>query len=149
MGTDGLLLEKFCNTSHPEPLTSAANELTLHFHSDEADNDNGFQIHYSTIEGMPGCGGTFTATSGEFGSPMQDGSYPKNIECHYVIKLPKDSKMKLTFLSFKLEDSHSCNFDYVEVREAFFKIKFKVQAIHFRLKTSDLRGNQRRGSKGR
>lgn len=54
--------------------------------------------------------------TGEFGSPVQDGSYPKNIECHYLIKLPKDSKMTLTFLTFNMEDSHSCNFDYVEVR---------------------------------
>lgn len=58
---------------------------------------------------------TIGRLTGEFGSPIQDGTYPKNIECHYLIKLPKDSKMTLTFSTFKMEDSHSCNFDYVEV----------------------------------
>lgn len=109
-------MEKFCNTTHPQPLTSTGNELTLHFHSDDDGNDAGFQIHYSVIEGFPGCGGTFTAMSGEFGSPIQNGAYPKNIECHYLIKLPKDTKIRLTFLSFSMESSQSCSFDYVEVR---------------------------------
>lgn len=57
-------MEKFCNTSHPEPLTSTSNELTLHFHSDNDGNDMGFQIHYSAIGGIQGCGGTFTSVSG-------------------------------------------------------------------------------------
>lgn len=57
-------MEKFCNTSHPEPLTSTSNELTLHFHSDNDGNDMGFQIHYSTIGGIQGCGGTFSSVSG-------------------------------------------------------------------------------------
>lgn len=115
--TDGDLLEKFCNTTHPAPLTSPANELTLQFHSDEDGTDFGFQIHYSTVEGIQGCGGTFTARNGEFGSPIQDGEYPKDIECHYLIKLPSKNEtgVKLSFLSFDLEGGHSCNFDYVEV----------------------------------
>lgn len=108
-------IEKFCNTMHPQPMTSSGNELTLHFHSDSDGTDAGFQIHYSVIEGFPGCGGTFTAISGEFGSPIQNGVYPKNIECHYIIKLPKGMRIHLTFLSFSMESSLSCKFDYVEV----------------------------------
>lgn len=99
-------------------MISSTNELTLHFHSDEKDQDTGFQIHYSLIEGIQGCGGTFTGKDGEFGSPMQNGAYPKNIECHYLIKMPRknETRVKLSFVSFKLEESSSCNFDYVEVR---------------------------------
>lgn len=89
--------------------------MTLFFHSDEDQTDNGFQIHYSVIEGIPGCGGTFTDNRGEFGSPVQDGAYPKNVVCHYLIKLPTYSKIKLSFKSFKLEDATNCGFDYVEV----------------------------------
>lgn len=130
--TDGDLLEKFCNTTHPEPLTSPANELTLHFHTDTDGTDTGFQIHYSLIEGIQGCGGTFTSLDGEFGSPIQNGQYPKNLECHYLIRMPRrnETGIKLTFLSFKLELSSNCNFDYVEVsienhsmEGNFFKIK--------------------------
>lgn len=117
MSTDGDLLEKFCNTTHPEPLISPTTYLTLHFHSDELLSDAGFQIHYSLIEGMQGCGGTFTAKSGEIGSPIENGKYPKNVECHYLIRMPykDETRIKLKFLSFNLEGSGSCRFDYVAV----------------------------------
>lgn len=48
---DSQQLAKFCNTSHPEPLTTTYNEVTLHFHSDGENSDAGFQIHYSVVEG--------------------------------------------------------------------------------------------------
>lgn len=64
LSAEGQLLEKFCNTSHPEPLSSTSNELTLQFHSDGDSSDMGFQIHYTVVDGIPGCGGTFTASSG-------------------------------------------------------------------------------------
>lgn len=50
-GTTGPLLNKFCNTSHPEPLTTPDNHATVHFHSDEHASDAGFQIHYTIVEG--------------------------------------------------------------------------------------------------
>lgn len=127
------MIEKFCNTTHPEPLTSATNDLTLHFHSDEDGTDSGFQIHYSVVEGIQGCGGTFTAKNGEFGSPIQDGGYPKNVECHYLIKMPRknETRVKLSFTTFKLEDSTSCSFDFVEVS---FKnpniFEYKINAVN-------------------
>lgn len=98
LSTDGDLLEKFCNTTHPEPLISPTNELTLKFHSDEDGNDAGFQIHYSLLEGIQGCGGTFTAKSGEFGSPIQNGAYPKNIGKFFFLLL----FFPQTFSSIKL-----------------------------------------------
>ena len=89
--------------------------MTLHFHSDEDSNDAGFQIHYTVIEGFPGCGGTFTKTSGEFGSPIQDNTYPHNLVCEYIIKLTGNSRIKLSFKKFELEYSTDCKFDSIEV----------------------------------
>uniref|UniRef100_A0A7G3AGB7 Cubilin n=1 Tax=Lutzomyia longipalpis TaxID=7200 RepID=A0A7G3AGB7_LUTLO len=114
---DSPLLEKFCNTTHPPPLLTPTNEATLFFHSDEDSTDAGFQIHYSVVEGYPGCGGTFTAYSGEFGSPIEDESYPNNLVCEYVVKYPKGSKIRITFKSFHLEDSEGCRFDKLELFE--------------------------------
>lgn len=78
------------------------------------------------MEGIQGCGGTFTALSGEFGSPIENGEYPKNIECHYLIKLPRrnETRIKLKFLTFQLEESTSCNFDFVEVRISVVEERF-------------------------
>lgn len=115
--TDDELLEKFCNTSHPAPLTTPSNEVTLRFHSDAELNDAGFQIHYSVIEGVPGCGGTYTSDSGQFGTPMQNGGYMHNLLCHYLIRLPKNSRIKIQFQTFALEASSSCSFDYLDIYE--------------------------------
>jgi len=41
----------YCNTSHPRPLTIPGNEAVVHFHTNEAVNDAGFQLSYSSIEG--------------------------------------------------------------------------------------------------
>lgn len=106
---------KICNTTAVAPLTTPSNSVTLTFHSDSISTDAGFQIHYSVVEGLPGCGGTFTDSDGEFGSPLKDGSYPKNLICHYVIRLPIDNRISVTFKSFQLEDNSACMFDYVEV----------------------------------
>lgn len=109
------ILAKFCNTTHIEPMTTPSNEVMLYFHSDEDSTDTGFQIHYTIVEGIPGCGGTFTDSSGEFASPLKNGVYMKNLICHYVIRLPKDNHIALEFKSFDLEESGTCMFDYVEV----------------------------------
>lgn len=93
--------------------------MHIHFHSDESGNYPGFQITYSVIEGLPGCGGTFTSEMGEFRSPEFDGLYPSEITCEYKIKLPNESRIKITFLSFALEESSDCTADYVAVSYSF------------------------------
>jgi len=42
----------FCNHTRPPPLITPSSEATVHFHSDDVGQDVGFQIHYSTIEGI-------------------------------------------------------------------------------------------------
>ncbi|XP_077300380.1 cubilin homolog [Arctopsyche grandis] len=114
LATDSLLA-KYCNSSSPPPLTSPGNQLTIYFHSDAYNNDYGFQLSYSVVEGIPGCGGIYTQDNGEIIPPMLKGNYVVNMMCEYSIRLPKDTTMKVTFLSFDLEDSTSCRFDYVAI----------------------------------
>lgn len=120
--SDGLqeeapVLKKYCNTSHPEPLVTPGNEATVYFHSDEDGTDSGFQISYSVIEGIPGCGGVFTKTEGEISSPRryEDNKYPNNLICEYLINLPQGSRINVQFNRFHLESSETCKFDYVEM----------------------------------
>lgn len=89
----------------------------MHFHSDESGNYPGFQITYSAVEGLPGCGGTFTSDRGEIHSPGYDGEYPPEVTCEYRIKLPDKSRIKITFLTFSLEEAIDCAADYVEVNQ--------------------------------
>lgn len=84
---------------------------------------NTYSVHNLTI-GFPGCGGTFTNNRGEFGSPIQDGVYPRNTLCEFVIRLPNaQSRIKIHFKEFKLESSFECVYDYVKVG---FDIYFSV-----------------------
>lgn len=114
---ESTLLEKFCNTSHPEPFTSPGNELALHFHSDADNTDTGFQIHYTVVEGTPGCGGTFTGMSGELASPVKNGEYLHNLECEYLIRVPQGQRIQVEFLEFDLEMHGECDFDFLEMYE--------------------------------
>ncbi|XP_058456836.1 cubilin homolog [Malaya genurostris] len=120
--SDGLqdespVLAKFCNTSHPEPLVTPSNEATIYFHSDEDNNDAGFQISYTAIEGVPGCGGIFTKTEGEINSPRryEDNLYPHNLNCEYLVQIPQGSTIEVKFNRFHLESSDSCKFDYLSI----------------------------------
>ncbi|KAG4066297.1 hypothetical protein HA402_000521 [Bradysia odoriphaga] len=115
--TSGTLLNKYCNTSHPEPLTTPENHAVVTFHSDEAGTDAGFQIHYTIVEGIPGCGGVFTASIGEFGPPTQNGVYQRNLLCEYLIRMPVGSRIEIKFKSFELEESRECDYDYIEIFE--------------------------------
>lgn len=115
----GKVFAKYCNTSHPEPLYSPGAEVNVHFHSDETGNYPGFQITYSSVEGLPGCGGTFTAERGEIHSPGYEGEYPPEITCEYKIKVAEETRIKITFLMFNLEESSDCSADYVEVNYFF------------------------------
>lgn len=72
---------------------------------------NGFIIFL----GVPGCGGVFTASIGEFGPPIQNGAYQKNLFCEFLIRMPVDSRIQIKFKSFELEESRDCDFDYIEV----------------------------------
>lgn len=67
------------------------------------------------IVGIPGCGGVFTTNNGEFGPPLQNGAYQKNLLCEYLIRMPVGSRIQIKFQSFELEESRDCEFDYIEV----------------------------------
>lgn len=112
-------LGKFCNSTIPPPLLTPSNVATIHFHSDADSSDAGFQIAYSVVEGIPGCGGIYTATKGDISSPMNiaDGKYKHNLLCDYVIRMPLKTRVRIEFLKFDLEESMSCKFDKLEIFE--------------------------------
>lgn len=117
LGVETASLGKYCNTTNPPPLLTPSHTATIHFHSDGDSSDAGFQIAFSVVEGIPGCGGTYTTPKGDIMSPtsIADGKYKHNIVCDYVIQLPKDSRVRIKFKTFVLEDSSGCKFDKVEV----------------------------------
>lgn len=117
LGVETASLGKFCNSTNPPPLLTPGHTATIHFHSDGDSNDVGFQIAFSVVEGVPGCGGIYTASKGEVMSPtgIDDGKYKHNMICEYVLQMPTGSRVRVNFKKFALEDSAGCKFDRVEV----------------------------------
>ncbi|XP_012062648.1 PREDICTED: cubilin [Atta cephalotes] len=114
-GAEEERLELFCNHTRPSPLITPSSEAMIHFHSDGSNQDAGFQIHYSIIEGIPGCGGIFTSATGLINSPGHLSSYQPNMECEWKIQLPAGERIRASWLKFDLETSSSCQFDFVEI----------------------------------
>ncbi|KAJ8725267.1 hypothetical protein PYW07_016225 [Mythimna separata] len=109
------LINRFCNSTQPAPVQSASSDMLIHFHSDAYGSGHGFQIAYAPVEGIPGCGGYYTTEKGELVSPTYDGHYLSNLLCEYKIKTGLDTKIKIEFKSFKLEQSFRCHYDYLKI----------------------------------
>ena len=50
-------------------------------------------------------------------SPHYPENYPENVICQWVIELPPQYKIRLEFTDFQLENSRSCQYDFVLVMD--------------------------------
>ncbi|KAH0568173.1 hypothetical protein KQX54_019308 [Cotesia glomerata] len=107
----------YCNHTHPPPLVTSGSFATVHFHSDDHGQDLGFQLTYSSIEGMPGCGGVYTAEQDFISSPNDKSTYLPNLLCEWKIQLPVGERIRITWIDFDIEDSDHCAFDSVQIYE--------------------------------
>lgn len=46
-------------------------------------------------------------------SPLYPENYPENVQCEWVIELPSQYKIRLDFTELQLENSMSCQYDFV------------------------------------
>ena len=108
----------------------------------------GFRVEYTTVVSAPTntsthgemsdqCGGTFTAASGNFSSPLYPSPYPDNASCNYTIVQPNGTYVKLTLMSIdiaphnttvygpwhwnddfdNIDGVHCSLFEFLEIRE--------------------------------
>uniref|UniRef100_A0A669E0J6 Cubilin n=1 Tax=Oreochromis niloticus TaxID=8128 RepID=A0A669E0J6_ORENI len=116
----------FCGLSLPPPVRSLGSTVTVQFKSDTVLGGKGFLLEWTAIQNSgppptitPGaCGGILMTgeTPGFLYSPGWPENYPPNQECTWLIHSP-DSTVELTILSLDIEDSHTCYFDSVVVRD--------------------------------
>jgi hypothetical protein len=80
--------------------------------------------------GFPGCGGVLTAPSGDIQSPNHPDRYREDMDCEWHIQLPVGERIRLTFLTFSLEDSPGCLFDFVAVSNTWILLNkiFKIKS---------------------
>ena len=58
--------------------------------------------------GIPGCGGLLTAPPGEFTSPQHPQTYELNLDCQWVVRVPRGDRVKITFLVLDIESHENC-----------------------------------------
>uniref|UniRef100_A0A671XF39 Cubilin n=1 Tax=Sparus aurata TaxID=8175 RepID=A0A671XF39_SPAAU len=112
------LLGKFCGTVLPPNLRSSSNQLFIVFRTDSSVNGIGWRATYSeTLGPAQGCGGYLSMPMGMFGSPDPnlDEKYEPRMDCLWIIEMPVNKAVNLTFNSFELESSSTCRYDYVKV----------------------------------
>ena len=65
------------------------------------------------------CGGNFTYPNGFLTSPSYPESYPKLLDCAYIISQPTGTAIMLNFLNINIENEKVfCgNCDYIEIRD--------------------------------
>lgn len=69
------------------------------------------------IVGLSGCGGDLTDAEGSFSSPSHPGSYPHNLLCVWVIRVPPPFLVQIRVLSLAVEGPSPCLFDWLELQE--------------------------------
>ncbi|XP_048417522.2 cubilin isoform X2 [Stegostoma tigrinum] len=105
------LINKFCGSTLPAPITSNGNKLWIKFKADISVSKGGFIALYEVA-----CGGTLNG-NGVIKSPYYPKTYPHDKVCEWVINQPEGQVVTLNFISFDIENATNCNNDYVEVKD--------------------------------
>ncbi|XP_017846556.1 dorsal-ventral patterning protein tolloid isoform X3 [Drosophila busckii] len=108
------LLGRFCGDKIPYPISSTSNQLYMALKTDKNKQMNGFTALHSTS-----CGGYLRASSNvqQFYSHARFSNldYDDNMDCEWTIQAPPNSNVQLLFLTFDIESSENCTYDYVQV----------------------------------
>jgi cubilin len=110
------LVGKFCGdpTLRPDPIVSTMNYVWIRFVTDGSVQNRGFAINYTTSSSP--CGGILRdQVHGLLSSPIDTEYYPHGARCVWVIRTLPDTIIRLTWLSFVLESSSDCAYDFVEI----------------------------------
>jgi cubilin len=89
--------------------------VKVRFRSDGSHADTGFLVTWAQ---EAGCGGLVTSPRGQLTSPLHPERYDHNLLCEWIIRLPPEDRVSISFDQFELERGGSgCAYDYLELRE--------------------------------
>ncbi|XP_019627287.1 PREDICTED: trypsin-like [Branchiostoma belcheri] len=67
-----------------------------------------------------------TADSGQFSSPGHPNNYPINTQCSWRITVPEGKLVRISFLTFDLEDSSGCGYDSLVVHDGDSALDYRL-----------------------
>ncbi|XP_022107899.1 cubilin-like isoform X2 [Acanthaster planci] len=110
-GTDdtGDMIGNYCGTQAPTNMLWMGS-VFMRFHTDSSINDVGFGLDFE-----PGCGGTFTGSSGVVQTPQHLDTYRHDQNCSWLITVSDQRSVSLKFSSMDIELHPACSYDYIEI----------------------------------
>ncbi|XP_034484402.1 dorsal-ventral patterning protein tolloid [Drosophila innubila] len=106
----------YCGGREPYAVIASSNEMFMVLKTDAGLQRKGFKARF-----VSECGGYLRATNHTqtFYSHPRYGSRPygHNMYCDWRIESDPDSSVKIKFLSFEIEYSEHCDYDFLEVTE--------------------------------
>ncbi|WAR06690.1 CUBN-like protein, partial [Mya arenaria] len=108
----GPLLGRFCGNDIPSNLT-AYNGVWMKFRSDDSSTGRGFVAQYAAD-----YGGDVIGSVGQISSPRYPYQYPHNTDVVWIITVPINMRVKVTFTTMDMESSfNGCVFDFLKIRD--------------------------------
>ncbi|KAK7092942.1 hypothetical protein V1264_008615 [Littorina saxatilis] len=71
----------------------------------------------TTTGALTNCGGELQGVNGVILSPRYPNNYPHNTVCEWTLTARRGERIRVSFSDFDLEDSSTCEMDYLELRE--------------------------------
>lgn len=120
---DGLnrqILGPYCGKNQPaEDFVSQTNYLQFHLTTDAESSGRGFKFDYRSLAGGDDkCGGVHTRSGEHIRLPTTEGRYANDATCYWVIMAPANKAIRLHWISFEMEETQDCSFDYVEIYDS-------------------------------
>ncbi|XP_014254813.1 cubilin-like [Cimex lectularius] len=108
-GSSSIVLREICNSSSPGTIVTPEHKARIEFHPGTIDMGIGFELAYSVINGIVGCGDILTARSGFILPPkLSDDLFARQI-CEWQIQAPLGEKIKILFEKLSLAVTEICS----------------------------------------
>lgn len=117
-GLNRAILGPYCGQGLPaEDYVSQTNMLILHLQTQPSSTGRGFRFDYRAVPvESDRCGGVHTKEGQNIRLPVDAlGNYRNELTCYWIIMAPPNKAILLHWLSFQLEGTPDCNYDYVEI----------------------------------
>ncbi|KAM5138220.1 astacin-like metalloendopeptidase [Mantella aurantiaca] len=106
-----VLINATCRIKELPPVLSSGNLMFVEFLSAGATS---FTASYHTVT----CGGMQTKENGNVTSPGYPTKYLPSMDCTWSIMAPTGRRVQLNFISFVLESSRNCIYDYLSISDS-------------------------------
>ncbi|XP_078360313.1 bone morphogenetic protein 1-like [Oculina patagonica] len=128
-------LGRYCGDEYPAAVQSSGRFMWIEFCTDLFSNEKGFFATYTAVDTR--CPNNrnndiLRGTNGSFTSPGFPLSYPVSVKCTWIIEVPEDYQVQLTFTTFQLENcaiSLFCTCDHVQARDGQDENSKKLQTL--------------------